>query len=141
MMRCYPIPIGYCQMKQNLLFLAKEMFGISVDNLSEAIQAFSERTKTNLVVTIGNEGALLYQPDRDMVVERIETISVDAVDTTGAGDAFCGTFAYGLSVGLTPKRAVTLANAVASDSVQRTGTQISYARGNQLAEIVQQVLD
>lgn len=121
-------------------FLAREMFGISVDDLTDAIKTFAQKTRTNMVVTIGNEGALLYQPEMAMDVIHIETMPVDVVDTTGAGDAFCGTFAYGLANGLMPKLAVTLANAVASDSVQRTGTQISYARGDQLTQIVQKIL-
>ena len=52
---------------------------------------------------------------------------VPVVDTTGAGDAFVGAFAHGLSTGLNPKDAISLAIDRASDSVTRKGTQISYS--------------
>ena len=53
--------------------------------------------------------------------------TVTAVDTTGAGDAFVGAFAHGLSIGLDSKDAISLAIDRASDSVTRKGTQISYS--------------
>jgi ribokinase len=52
---------------------------------------------------------------------------VEAVDTTGAGDAFVGAFAYGIAVGLDERDAVALGVTCASDSVLRPGTQRSFA--------------
>lgn len=120
--------------------LAKEMYGITTENSHEAIKEFAERSETNIVVTIGEEGALLYMPNEEMTVEQIETKAVKVKDTTGAGDAFCGTFAYGLGAGLEPKQAIALANIIASDSVQKYGTQTSYARGDALQKLKEQVL-
>ena len=48
------------------------------------------------------------------------------VDTTGAGDAFLGAFAFGLASGLDPVEAAKLSVACASKSVERLGTQSSY---------------
>ena len=48
------------------------------------------------------------------------------IDTTGAGDAFLGAFAFGLASGLTPVEAAKLSVACASASVERLGTQSSY---------------
>jgi len=120
--------------------LAREMYDIPVDDLVQAIKEFSTQTKTNMVVTVGKKGALLYRPEVDIEVQQIETMDVDVKDSTGAGDAFCGTFAYGLSVDLDPEIAIKLANLVASDSVQRPGTQRSYARGSNLEKLVHRVL-
>ena len=61
---------------------------------------------------------------------------VNAVDTTGAGDAFVGAFAYGLAAGLPELTAVRLGIACASDSVTRTGTQSSFATREGAAAIV-----
>ena len=53
---------------------------------------------------------------------RLEAVS----DTTGAGDAFVGTFATRYAAGASPVDAARDAIAVASDSVTRAGTQKSY---------------
>ncbi|HEX5239543.1 MAG TPA: PfkB family carbohydrate kinase, partial [Candidatus Limnocylindrales bacterium] len=57
---------------------------------------------------------------------RAPSPKVEAIDTTGAGDAFVGAFAVGLGLGLDPATAVRLGIACASDSVTRPGTQASY---------------
>lgn len=124
-----------------LAFLAKEMYGITSGSPREIIKEFADQSETNIVVTIGEKGAMLYMPKKNMEVKQIQTISVKVKDTTGAGDAFCGTFAYGLATGLKPEKAIELANVVASDSVQRNGTQTSYARGEALQKLVGQVLE
>lgn len=120
--------------------LAREGHNLPMDDLFFAIQEFATQTKTNMVVTAGEQGALLYRPKIDQEVQQIHTTQVEVKDSTGAGDAFCGTFAYGLSVGLNPIQAIHLANAVASDSVQKLGTQSSYARGEVLEKIVADIL-
>lgn len=121
-------------------FLAKEMYGITNENPKEAMKKFAEQSETNMVVTMGEKGALLYMPQKDMNVEQIATIPVEVKDTTGAGDAFCGTFAYGLANNLQPAKAIELANIIASDSVQKNGTQTSYAKGDFLEKLKEQVL-
>lgn len=117
-------------------FLAEEAYDLPLDQFVLAIETFANETNTNLVVTIGKKGALLYRPHIDQEVQHLKTTKVTVKDSTGAGDAFCGTFAYGLSVGMDPKSAIELANAIASDSVQKLGTQTSYARGKELERIV-----
>jgi ribokinase len=86
----------------------------------EALAALGPR----LVVTLGDRGAVLVRGDgstRDVPAER-----VDAVDTTGAGDAFVGAFAFGLATGLAEEAAVSLGCACATASVLRPGTQASF---------------
>ncbi len=56
----------------------------------------------------------------------IPTPRVDAVDTTGAGDAFVGAFAFGLASGWHEVDAVRLGCAIAAESVLRPGTQASF---------------
>lgn len=125
--------------EMELAYLAKEMYGIESANPVDLIQAFSEKTNTNIAVTVGAKGALVYMPEEKTQVINVPTIDVEVKDTTGAGDAFCGTFAYGLATGLEPEKAIELANIVASDSVQRNGTQASYARGEALNELMNQI--
>jgi len=96
--------------------------GASADEDSVVV-AFARRLGRPIVVTLGSAGAVLV--DTDAVV-RVPAPRAAAMDSTGAGDAFVGAFAYGLGAGLTPIDAVRLGVACASDSVMRAGAQASY---------------
>jgi ribokinase len=72
---------------------------------------------------LGERGALLVDGTG---VEHIPAIKVDAVDPTGAGDAFIGSLAVYLGEGLPLRDAIRRANAVAALSVTRIGTQVSF---------------
>jgi ribokinase len=72
-------------------------------------------------------------------VQRVPAEPVTAVDSTGAGDAFVGAFAFGLAVGLDELTAMRLAIACASDSVTRPGTQSSFASREGAAAILDRV--
>lgn len=89
-----------------------------------AILEFWQRTGTRLVVTLGKQGVAMVTPAS--AVERFSAQTVTAIDTTGAGDAFVGAFAYGLASGLDDIASVQLGMARATDSVTRPGTQTSY---------------
>ena len=106
----------------------------SSDATDEEIAAFARRTGTRVVVTLGARGAALL--GRDGTVHRIPAPAVEASDTTGAGDAFVGAFAYGLARGLGEIEAVRLGVRCASDSVQRPGTQRSFPRAVALGEFL-----
>lgn len=101
--------------------------GSSTDVDDEALIAFARKTGARLVVTLGARGAVLL--DRTGSIQRVPAPPVAALDTTGAGDAFVGAFAFGLATGLDEVEAVRLAIRCASDSVQRPGTQSSFPRG------------
>ena len=73
-----------------------------------------------VVVTLGSEGVLVVQGDR---AERIEAPRVHAVDSTGAGDAFCGALAQALADGAELVEAARWAVRVAAVSVTRVGAQ------------------
>lgn len=89
-----------------------------------AIDDLGEALGVSLVITVGERGAAVRP--RDGTATWIAPPAVDAVDTTGAGDAFVGTFAVGLAEGLGPLEAATLGCTAAADSVTRPGTQNSY---------------
>ena len=84
----------------------------------------SFRPGKNSIVTLGSEGAVLITSDGDLT--RVSAPTVNAVDTTGAGDAFVGVFAFGLASGKNPEDAMKLGVKVASMSVTRKGAQSSY---------------
>jgi ribokinase len=82
------------------------------------------RPGKNSIVTLGSEGAVLITSDGNLT--RVSAPKVNAVDTTGAGDAFVGVFAFGLASGKSPEDAMKLGIKVASMSVTRKGAQSSY---------------
>jgi ribokinase len=103
-----------------------------------ALAAYARRVGPRLVITLGSRGAAIVEPGGR--VERVPALPVKAVDTTGAGDAFVGAFAYGLAAGLDELDAVKLGIACASDSVTRPGTQSSFASSERAKELLGQVL-
>jgi ribokinase len=73
-----------------------------------------------VVVTLGAEGAVVVEGER---AERVRAPHVEAVDTTGAGDAFCGALAEAMAGGATVVEAARWAVRVAAVSVTRLGAQ------------------
>jgi ribokinase len=73
-----------------------------------------------VIITMGRRGCLVYADAKDNYF--VPAFTVDAVDTTGAGDAFNGGFAHAIEKGMDLKTAVRFAGAVAALSVTRFGT-------------------
>jgi ribokinase len=99
----------------------KELFGQDPTR-DEILKKF--RPGKNSIVTLGSEGAVLISSDGNLT--RVSAPKVNAVDTTGAGDAFVGVFAFGLASRMNPEDAMKLGIKVASLSVTRKGAQSSY---------------
>lgn len=79
-----------------------------------------------VIVTLGAEGAVVHE--RGAPGARIAAPQVSAVDTTGAGDTFCGALAALLAEGAPLVDAVRFAVAAASLSVQSAGAVPSIPR-------------
>jgi ribokinase len=111
---------------------------LPVGTLAEAEAAarklLSRGTKT-VILTLGERGALLVDQD---TVESIPAVKVDAVDPTGAGDAFIGSLAVYLGEGLSLQDAIRRANAVAALSVTRIGTQVSFPKRAEADDFLKQ---
>jgi ribokinase len=82
-----------------------------------------------VVVTLGSEGAVVIEGDR---VERIPAPEVEAVDTTGAGDAFCGALAQALDAGADLVESARWAVRAAAASVTKAGAQGGLPRAADL---------
>jgi ribokinase len=77
----------------------------------------------NVLLKLGRRGCLVAQGH--LSKERVPAFSVNAVDTTAAGDAFNAGFAVGLLRGFTAVHSAVFASAVAAISVTRHGAQPS----------------
>ena len=97
----------------------------------EVLKSF--RQGKNSIVTLGSQGAVYISAEGQLT--KVSAPKVTAVDTTGAGDAFVGTFAYSLASGKDPVTAMTLGIKVASLSVTRKGAQSSYPDQAEIATL------
>jgi len=94
------------------------------DEIAAAARSLTAEGIGTVIVTMGSRGALLATPTQ---IRRIAPIPVTPVDTTGAGDAFVGSFARYFAAGLALEAALDKTARYAADSVTRRGTQKAYA--------------
>jgi len=102
---------------------AEMLSGIKVSDLETAKQAadiIAAKGVDKVVITLGSKGALIKDGD---VYSFIPADKVEAVDTTAAGDTFCGAFCVGISEGLSIEDAVKMATKAAGITVTREGAQ------------------
>ncbi len=86
------------------------------------------------MITMGERGAVVAEagtPPQHVPVE-----AVQAVDTTGAGDAFVGSLAYFVASGLALEEAVSRSCAIASRSVLKQGTQTSFPYASEVSDLL-----
>ena len=95
--------------------------GIKITNEKEAKQAADKLTNLGVkktIITLGEKG-LFYSDGKEEIY--LKASNVKAIDTTGAGDAFNGALAFGLSKGKPIKQCLELANKVAGISTTKLG--------------------
>jgi sugar/nucleoside kinase (ribokinase family) len=79
---------------------------------------FLDRGVKTVVLKMGEQGCAVFTPNDEF---RMPAYKVEAVDTTGAGDCFCGGFLAGLCRGFDLRESARLGNAVAAHGIQRVG--------------------
>lgn len=105
---------------------AEAITGIPVHTLEDAKKCADyllAQGLSRVVITLGERGSLLATSTGR---ELIPAFKVDPIDSTGAGDAFIGSFAAFLAEGLADKEALTRASLYAALSTTRVGTQKSF---------------
>ena len=100
------------------------------DEIAAAANSLLAKGLKNLIVTLGDKGALWLNGDERL---HVSAPTVKAVDTTGAGDAFIGCFAAVLARGGDVETALREAVRYASLSVTGKGTQTAYATAETFA--------
>ncbi|HTP67599.1 MAG TPA: ribokinase [Dongiaceae bacterium] len=107
---------------------AEVITGLPVHSIDEAKKCAGEllnRGFSKVVLTLGGRGSLLASAQE---MELMPPFSVNPKDTTGAGDAFIGSFSVFLAEGVTEREALSRANLYAALSTQRVGTQKSFPK-------------
>lgn len=105
---------------------AETITGIAVRSLDDAKGCAEKLTRDGIrrvIITLGSKGSLLAGRE---LSEHLSAFPVRSIDSTGAGDAFIGSFAVFLAEGVPEQEAVRRANLYAALSTTGVGTQKSF---------------
>jgi ribokinase len=105
---------------------AEAISGMQVRNLEDARTCAAKLLAAGIrrvIITLGSNGSLLASSEG---MTHVPAFNVKSVDSTGAGDAFIGSFATFLGEGQTEQDAVRRANLYAGLSTTGVGTQKSF---------------
>jgi ribokinase len=117
-------------------FEAELLTGIKVTDHQSAIkagQALLAQGVKQVIVTLGEDGAMFVSREENF---HQPAFTVTVVDTTGAGDTFCGGLIAKLSEGMNMKDAIQYATAAAGLSTTRAGAVPSIPRSNEVAQLL-----
>ena len=110
----------------------ESLSGVRVSTTTDAERAAKvllDKGLSVVILTLGERGALLLTSD---LTQQIPAYSVEVVDTTAAGDAFCGALATGLARGENLVDAVGFANAAGALAVTVLGAAPSMPTAAQV---------
>ena len=116
---------------------ASLLSGIEITDLAsakDAALAIVQLGAQCVIITMGSQGALLYDQRQFQHISAFPALSVD---TTGAGDAFNGALAAALADGQSIAQAATYASAFASLAVEREGASNMPDREQVLTRLAQ----
>ena len=117
-------------------FEAEYFTNIKVVDFASAVQSGKKLIELGVgsaLITRGEEGAVLVQKGFE---KNFEAFKVRTVDTTAAGDAFCGALAVGLSEGLDLESSINFASAAGALSVQSKGATVSLPKRDSIINLL-----
>ena len=103
------------------------------DEIKNAAEYLVNKGLKNVIVTMGSRGAMWVTKEN---CQYLKSFKVNAVDTSGAGDAFIGCFASCYVKNNDVMLSMKEASAFAALSVTKKGTQISYPTKDQVKEFL-----
>jgi ribokinase len=114
---------------------AADLLGAPVTAASgPALAALAARGPQRIVVTLGDEGVIAWDQGRLL---QLPALPVTPVDTTGAGDAFCGVLAASLVAGADFDQALRRGIVAGGLAVTRQGAQSSLPQRAEIDEALQ----
>ena len=119
------VDLLFCNEDEALKFTGKE-------KIEEALEEL-KKVARSIAITVGPKGVLLFDGENNLFVE---TKSVKAVDTNGAGDLFAGSFLYALTHDHSFQQAGELACACASELVTHFGARLQREKLETVKSVV-----
>jgi|TARA_B110000263_G_scaffold244633_1_gene252934 sugar/nucleoside kinase (ribokinase family) len=108
------IDLLFCNEEEALTFSEKN----SLKEASEFLLQFSKI----VVITRGDKGSIIVNFKEKIIIDSIKT---QAIDTVGAGDAFSGSFLYGITNGMNLENSGKLASVLSSKVVSKIGPRLN----------------
>lgn len=103
--------------------LVKRSTPLTLDEVDSCIAELN--FEGDVIVTLGKDGVAIYEQASPDLRILIEPLLVNSIDSSGAGDAFCGVLASEISAGRSLHEAAFVANQVAALSTTTQGAQLS----------------
>jgi ribokinase len=98
---------------------------------AKALRALGPKT---VIITLGEKGAFLDDGENQLFVD---SFAVTAIDTTAAGDAFCGAFAAAYSRDIAAAQAVRVGCAAGALACTKLGAEPSLPQANEIEQLLQ----
>jgi len=112
---------------------AEVLSGIRIEGSSQALEAGKKLLKDGvpyIIITLGSKGSIYMDQSGSQIT--FPAFSVDAVDTTAAGDTFIGAFAAKYVTGAELHDCLRYATAASALAVSEPGAQSSIPTGDQV---------
>ena len=117
---------------------AESILGITIKDIHDARDAaiaLRQRGAKQVVITLGSQGAIICDSIDDATTW-IPSVTVDAIDTTAAGDAFIGAMVTRLGLGDSLLKSATYAASAAAHAVTILGAQPSLPNHEEVLAIL-----
>ena len=108
---------------------------VTLEDAEEAAKIFLQRGIDTVVITLGEKGAYVRNSVINQHVPAFD-MGGKVLETTGAGDAFNGGFAYALAEGMSLIEAVRFGSATAAISVTRLGTAPAMPVNSEIQDLL-----
>lgn len=115
---------------------AETLSNVAVTDLASAktvAKTILKRGPENVIITLGKDGAIMATKAE---TAHIEGMKVNAVDATGAGDAFCGALAVAISSRMSLKEAAVYSNCAGALATTKIGAQEALPTAEELRKFM-----